>query len=79
MKEDNETVTDYIIKVEKVMTALRNAGETRSDGLIVAMALKGLPESYKPFTINVSQSAKEITFPAFKAKLRLEALKKQKT
>ena len=72
VKEETETVTDYIIRVEKVMTALRNAGENLSDGLMIAMALKGLPDSFKLFTVNVSQSQdqEEITFSAFKAKLR---------
>ena len=69
-KDDGETITDYIIKAEKVMTALRNAGENLSDSLMVAMTLKGLPDSYKPFTVNVTQSQEEITFPTFKAKLR---------
>ena len=49
----NETVTEYLIRTEKAITALRNAKETLSDGLIIAMILKGLPESYKPLAIHV--------------------------
>ena len=53
MHED-ETVTDYIIHTEKTMTALRNTKETVSDGLVIAMILKGLPPSFKPFSTNIS-------------------------
>ena len=42
-KEQNEGVTDYIIRTKATVTALRNAGETLSDDFIIAMVLKGLP------------------------------------
>jgi len=48
----------------------RNAGEILSDGLLVAMVLKGLPESFKPFTIHVTQRDETIYFAEFKTKLR---------
>lgn len=41
-----------------------------SDGLIIAMILKGLPESYKPFVVHTTQSSQEMTFMQFKSKLR---------
>ncbi|XP_048575805.1 uncharacterized protein LOC125557333 [Nematostella vectensis] len=66
----NETVTDYFIRAEKAITALRNAKETLGDGLIIAMILKGLPESYKPLAIHITQSAGEISFCTFKGHLR---------
>ena len=69
-KEQEETVTDYILRAEKTVTALRNAKETISDGLIIAMILKGLPEPYKPFVIHTTQSSEELTFTDFKSKLR---------
>ena len=66
----HETVTDYLIRAEKAVTALKNAKETLSDGLIIAMILKGLPDSYKPFSIRVTQNASEITFAKIKSMLR---------
>ena len=68
--ESGETVTGYIIRAEKTVTSLRNAKEVISDGLIIAMILKGLPESYKPFAIHTTQSSEELTFIQFKSKLR---------
>ena len=69
-KEQNEGVTDYIIRIEATITALRNARETLSDGLIIAMVLKGLPKTFKAFSRYVTRSSKELTFSEFKTQLR---------
>ena len=65
-----EAVTDYILRAEKASAALKAADEVISNGLLVAMALKGLPESYKTFSTVVSQREKAMTFPEFKTALR---------
>ena len=68
---DSETVTDYLIRAENIITALREAGETMSDGLIVAMTLGGLPDSFKPLAVHVTQNEDSVTFADFKRRLRV--------
>ena len=69
-KEENEGVTDYIIRTEATVTAPRNSGEILSDGLIIAMVLKGLPRTFNAFSIYVTHSSKVLTFSEFKTQLR---------
>lgn len=69
-KADNETVTKYIIRAEQIITALRSAGEAPSEGLMMAMIMRGLPEKYKPFTLMVTHGSADMTLGEFKAKLR---------
>lgn len=65
-KSSSETVTEYIICVEKIITALRNADEKLSDGLLIAIILKGRPESFKLFATYIAQIGVEISFSDFK-------------
>ncbi|KAK7884464.1 hypothetical protein WMY93_027587 [Mugilogobius chulae] len=69
-KSDTETITEYIIRAEQIITALKGAGEAPSEELIMAMVMRGLPEKYKPFTLMVTHSSTEMKLGEFKAKLR---------
>lgn len=66
----NERATDYIIHTEMAITALGNTVETLSDGLLIAMIMEVSPELFKPFSIHITQSNKEIMLSKFKTKLR---------
>ena len=67
--QDHEHITDYIIRAERASTGLRTAGEQITDNLIIAMLLKGLPESFKPFVVVHTQLDKVKTLSEFKASL----------
>ena len=64
-----EDITDYVIRAENAATALKAAGETVSDWLLIAMVMKGLPSSFEPFTVNTNASQKKIPFSEFKVTL----------
>ena len=55
-KLPTESITDYILKAEKAATSLKNASQTVSDPLLIAMMMKGLPEQYKPFCVVTTQN-----------------------
>ena len=57
-----ESVTDYIVKAESITAALREADETISDSLLIAMILKGLPEEFKPFAVVINDKGKMTFF-----------------
>ena len=69
-KDPKDSVTDYIIRAENIAAALKETGETISDGLLVSMVLKGLPVEFKPFTTVITQKEKPLTFAEFKVALR---------
>ena len=70
VKRQSESVTDYLLRAENASTALNDAGETVSDGLLVAMVLKGLPSHFKSFVAVITQSDKTWTFKELKSSLR---------
>jgi hypothetical protein len=69
-KLSSETTTEFILKAEKMVTALKTAGEQFSDSLLIAIVLKGLPEEYTPFSVVVQQKDETLDFVTFKTKLR---------
>lgn len=70
-KKPGEQMTDYILRAESNANALRNAKEVISDGLLVAMVVKGLPDDYKSFIAVTSQSEDIVqNFQKFKQALR---------
>ena len=68
-KENEENITDYLLRAETTATFLKNVDETISDGLLIAMIIKGLPEEYKTFSTVISQRD-NVTFSDFKSSLR---------
>ena len=69
-KISSESVTDYVLRAETYANSLRNADEVVSEGLLVAMVLKGLPDEYKPFVAVTTQSDLVKNFQKFKQALR---------
>ncbi len=69
LSKGTESVTDYIVKAESITAALREAEETISDSLLIAMILKGLPEEFKPFAVVIEDKGKmtfSLHFPTLK-------------
>ena len=69
-KRNPESIMDYVITPENASTALKDAGEVVSDGLLVAMVLKGLPPQFKSFVAVITQTDKNWTFRELKVSLR---------
>ena len=69
-KGENETTTGYIIRAETAATALKTAEEIISDGLLIAMILKGIiyHEIIKHFQPLLYKE--QMTFSEFKTALR---------
>ena len=67
----DENITDYVLRAETAAASLKTAGETISDSLLIAMILKGLPQTrFKPFSTVVTQKDKALSFSEFKVALR---------
>ena len=69
MKNPSESITEYVLKGEKIAAAIRNAGETLSDVLMISSILHGLPDEYDAFRVYAIQS-EETEYSKFKEKLR---------
>ena len=69
-KSETESVTDYMLRGEKLATSLKSAGQTVSDQLLIAMILKGLDDSYKAFSTVITQRKEDPSFSEFKTSLR---------
>ena len=65
-----ETVTEYVLRAETAASRLKDAKETISDHLLIAMVLKGLPNSFKAFTTIISNTEDKMEFSKFKTSLR---------
>ena len=69
-KQRNETVTEYIIRAEKIATSLRSAEASVDDQLLIALVLRGLPEEYSSFVVVTTQNETQQDFAKFKISLR---------
>ncbi|KAF2346111.1 Zinc finger CCHC-type [Trinorchestia longiramus] len=70
---NGETVTDYFLRAETTASYLKRAGEMISDGLIIAMIIRGLPAAYNTFSTVVTQrDSAEMDFQKFKSALKSE-------
>ncbi|KAF2344883.1 Reverse transcriptase RNA-dependent DNA polymerase [Trinorchestia longiramus] len=71
--QNGETVTDYLLRAETTASYLKRAGKMISDGLIIAMIIRGLPAAYNAFSTVVTQrDSAEIDFSKFKSALKSE-------
>lgn len=68
---NNETVTDYMIRVENIVSALGDARENKSDGLLITSILNGLPDSFRPLAVLSTQNEDNVKFTDFKRRLRV--------
>ena len=56
------SLTEYVSKAERLSTNLKSCKETVSDSMLIAMVMRGLPESYSSFIVVITQSSKEYLF-----------------
>ena len=69
-------VTDYI-RTEETLKTLRNAEESSNDGPIIAMVLKGLPDTFSSFSIYMNHNNKDLTFSKFKTQFEVLKIPKK--
>ena len=69
-KEEEESITDYLIRAEAAAAALKGFGEVIGNSLLIAMVLKGLPASYNSFKTVITHKDKQPTLQEFKVSLR---------
>lgn len=68
--EKDETVTEYLIRAEKIIGALQRANEAPGEKLLISILLKGLPPRFKPFSIHMTQTDTDISLSNFKIALK---------
>ena len=59
-----------MIRAEIISNALKKAREVKSNRLLIAMVLKGLPPNFKSLTTVITLKKKSLTFSEFKVCLR---------
>ena len=67
---EEEIVTDFLLRAETTAVYLKNAGEIISDSLLIVMILKGLSSEYKTFSTVITQKDTNNSFSEFKVALR---------
>ena len=67
---NNETATDYILRAEQAVAALKTAGEEVSDALLIAMMIKGLPQTFNIFSALTNQNTDKPSVTEVKVALR---------
>ncbi len=70
-KEPGETLTDYVIRSEAAANALKDAGEDFKDLMLISVVMKGLPNMFEPFIVNMHARGDDMTFADFKVALRI--------
>ena len=67
----SKSVTEYMLRAETSATRLKQAGEVVSDSLLIAMLLKGLPDTHRAsITIITQTDSEKMDFQKFKSALQ---------
>ena len=57
-KSLEESVKEYVFRVENAGTSLKSDGQNIDEGLLMAMLIKGLPVEFQAFSTVVTQTDK---------------------